>query len=352
MDLWKGFLPLPIILEWKIRFACKGPNFYILPETCANADFSFLSLNIGGTKMPNKIIADYLRLNYLYVDKYRFPAVWGYPRNTIPYSILRLIKKGRALFIIDNKEIEVKQDQIVYIPRGSELECKALEDDFTFISVRFTTTIPVDNVEIWSTGLGIKQVINCEDSIIHSYFDELVNIRMTDTLGKNLRLRAYLDLIMAYIIDFSRNISEEDQIEINKAYTKKCQLNCKTKEDIILRNNRPEIKMDVRVQTVIEYMIKHQYERIDLNQMSEMIEVSSSSLRRLFKRHTGKSPGEYIKDMKMMSVARRLLETNDRISQIAYDHGYNDPNYFSRQFKDNFGVSPQYYRNSSRYEVK
>ena len=75
---------------------------------------------------------------------------------------------------------------------------------------------------------------------------------------------------------------------------------------------------------------------------------SPSSLRRLFKEHTGKSPGAFVKDLRMTTAARRLLVTDQRISAIAYELGFDDPNYFARIFKSVFGVSPQEYRAASR----
>ena len=50
----------------------------------------------------------------------------------------------------------------------------------------------------------------------------------------------------------------------------------------------------------------------------------------------------------MMTAARRLLVTNERISTIAYEVGVDDANFFARFFKSVFGVSPQEYRAASR----
>ncbi|MEG0126989.1 MAG: helix-turn-helix domain-containing protein [Clostridia bacterium] len=49
-----------------------------------------------------------------------------------------------------------------------------------------------------------------------------------------------------------------------------------------------------------------------------------------------------------MNAARRLLKGEERISDIAYGVGYEQPNYFSRCFKEIFGLSPQEYRRRSR----
>lgn len=79
-----------------------------------------------------------------------------------------------------------------------------------------------------------------------------------------------------------------------------------------------------------------------------MADMSQSSLRRLFKEHTGKSSQDFVKDLRMMTAARQLLTSDKRVSAIAYKIGYDDFNYFSRTFKAVFGLSPQEYRRVSR----
>ena len=71
-------------------------------------------------------------------------------------------------------------------------------------------------------------------------------------------------------------------------------------------------------------------------------------MRRLFKEHTGKTPFEFMKELRMVTAARKLLATNKRVSTIAYELGYNDQNYFTRVFKSVFGISPDQYRKEAR----
>lgn len=81
--------------------------------------------------------------------------------------------------------------------------------------------------------------------------------------------------------------------------------------------------------------------------MSEIANVSASTLRRLFKAKTGKTIYAYVKEVKMTNAARRLLITNEPISAIAYALGYETPSYFAKCFKEVYGMSPQEYRKAS-----
>ena len=50
----------------------------------------------------------------------------------------------------------------------------------------------------------------------------------------------------------------------------------------------------------------------------------------------------------LVVAARRLLTSDQRVEEIAYEVGYDDPNYFSRLFRETYGVSPQTYRKNAR----
>lgn len=54
--------------------------------------------------------------------------------------------------------------------------------------------------------------------------------------------------------------------------------------------------------------------------------------------------GEY----RLTTAARKLPVSNANISEIAYSVGYEDSNYFIREFKVAFGMTPKQYRNIAK----
>lgn len=50
-----------------------------------------------------------VRINFLYVDKYSFGRAWYMPESKIPYSMLRYIISGKAIFFINGKELTVEK---------------------------------------------------------------------------------------------------------------------------------------------------------------------------------------------------------------------------------------------------
>ena len=79
-----------------------------------------------------------------------------------------------------------------------------------------------------------------------------------------------------------------------------------------------------------------------------MAELSKQRFSHLFKEQLGKAPMTYLKELRLTTAARKLLVTNDNISDIAYSVGYEDPNYFTREFKHAFGYTPNQYRKAAR----
>lgn len=62
---------------------------------------------------------------------------------------------------------------------------------------------------------------------------------------------------------------------------------------------------------------------------------------------TGKTPIEFIRVMRLKRAAQLLQESQLTVSEIAYEVGFNNPKYFRKYFKDEFGVLPSQYGSRS-----
>ena len=91
---------------------------------------------------------------------------------------------------------------------------------------------------------------------------------------------------------------------------------------------------------VLEYIDYHYTEELSLGKLSSMANMSSYYFCRLFKSLTGKSPTEYITLLRLNKATTLLQENKLNITEVAFSVGFNDSNYFSRQFKKYKKVSP------------
>jgi AraC-like DNA-binding protein len=77
---------------------------------------------------------------------------------------------------------------------------------------------------------------------------------------------------------------------------------------------------------------------------AQQLNLSDSYLGDLLKNETGMHAQEHIHQFIIEKAKNRLLQTNHTVSEIAYDLGFEYPQYFSRLFKKKTGVSPNKYR--------
>ncbi len=81
-----------------------------------------------------------------------------------------------------------------------------------------------------------------------------------------------------------------------------------------------------------------------LESLARRVHYSPDHLVRLFKRHLGVSPGEFVIRCRMEEAQRLLLFGGDSIGAIADMLGYTDAGYFTRQFTSRIGTPPSSFR--------
>lgn len=106
--------------------------------------------------------------------------------------------------------------------------------------------------------------------------------------------------------------------------------------------------MDSRVQMVADYIVLHPKEKYTPEKMANMVDLSKQRFSSLFKSGMGKAPMEYVKEIRLTTAARALLVSTCNVNDIAYEVGYEDANYFIREFKAAFGFTPNQYRMVAR----
>ena len=78
-------------------------------------------------------------------------------------------------------------------------------------------------------------------------------------------------------------------------------------------------------------------------QMQEALALSKSQLHRKLKALTNEAPGELLRNFRLKRAAQLLSQKSDTVTQIAYQVGFNDLSYFTKCFKELYGVVPSGY---------
>lgn len=93
-----------------------------------------------------------------------------------------------------------------------------------------------------------------------------------------------------------------------------------------------------------QYILTHVEEPIDIDTLTGNGGLSTAKFKQKFKEQIGMSTREFVNFAKVHSAKTRIANTNDSISDIAYDFSFSSVNHFKMVFKQYTGYSPKAYR--------
>lgn len=98
------------------------------------------------------------------------------------------------------------------------------------------------------------------------------------------------------------------------------------------------------VQAARAYLLHNYYERITLDDLSRRYSINKYYFQKLFKKHTGFTPNEFLILARLNHSKELLRTTNLPISQVAERVGVDNPSHFINLFKKHEGITPNAYR--------
>jgi AraC family transcriptional activator of pobA len=239
------------------------------------------------------------------------------PRRLTSYFIV-LIDSGSITYNLDLQEITLTDGHLlfampnqVFIPPHKIANLKyfkvlfdentlaLLPQQFPFlVNPLNSQTIIFDN----ATRERVRQVFEILNQILH------IDKRQTDT-----------EIILAYLNSLL--------VELNSAYFKNT-----TPINILNTNLSKFIEFKLMVET-------HLTDQPSVNAIAEKLALTTNSLYRIVKEYSGTSPKDFFTNRLMIEAQRKLQYSTLSVKELAYELGFNDPDYFSRSFKKCTGKS-------------
>ncbi len=93
-----------------------------------------------------------------------------------------------------------------------------------------------------------------------------------------------------------------------------------------------------------QFINEHQGDELSLGQVAKAVNMSSFYFCKLFKKVTGINYTDYLSRVRIEKAKNLLLNPNLRVSEIAYEVGFQSLTHFNRVFKKILGQSPTTYR--------
>lgn len=100
----------------------------------------------------------------------------------------------------------------------------------------------------------------------------------------------------------------------------------------------------LRLGEAISWIESYYRESLSLPDLARIGHMSPRTFTRRFRELKGCSPGEYITRLRIDEAKRLLAGTNQSVTEIAFEVGFGDSNYFARQFRQLVGSSPRAFR--------
>jgi YesN/AraC family two-component response regulator len=105
------------------------------------------------------------------------------------------------------------------------------------------------------------------------------------------------------------------------------------------------------IQKAIEIVEKNiDNTEFSVEELSHELNMSRVNLYKKLLSLTGKTPIEFIRIIRLKRAAQLLRESQLTVSEIAYKVGFNNPKYFTKYFKEEFGVLPSVYAQQANKE--
>lgn len=149
----------------------------------------------------------------------------------------------------------------------------------------------------------------------------------------------------------ARMLSESMQIDEHSPAFMTCHLNellLLLIRHSVMSEAEPELinAKEVDIMKATKYIYRNFNKPLTLDEVAGVAGLSPTYFSKKFKLLTGMGFKEYLNYIRLKHASAALLTTDNSITDIALEYGFNDSNYFKDLFKKEYGKSPREYRKS------
>jgi AraC family transcriptional regulator, transcriptional activator of pobA len=233
------------------------------------------------------------------------------PRRLTSYFIV-LVERGTITYKLDLQEITLTDGQLIFAMPNQIFTPPSKTDNLKYFKVLFddnTLALLPQQFPFLINPLNSQTII----------FDDVSRQRVRngfEILNQLLRIDKNItdtEIVLAYLNSLL--------VELNSAYFK-------SKEQINSFNTN--LSKFIEFKLVVE---THLTEQPSINTIADKLSLTTNSLYRIVKEYSGISPKDFFTNRLMMEAQRKLQYSNLSVKELAYELGFNDPDYFSRLFK-------------------
>lgn len=244
------------------------------------------------------------------------------------YEIYYLMSGKRTIFL-DNKVYNLEPGDLVMIPKR-EIHRTTYDD-----------TLNSDKIETQRVVLSFSDEF-LKDLIQAVGYENFVKCFQKKKITIPVNRRGYLEELFDQIL-----IEQKDE-DIISQYLCKCYceeiiiflMRCNEKKE----EEKPHLESDIDMEKAAQFISNHFDSQITLDMIAKKYCMSTSYFSKRFKSVTGFGFKEYLNTVRIRHACDLLLTTNQNITEISYQCGFTDSNYFGDAFRKAMNMSPRDYR--------
>lgn len=230
---------------------------------------------------------------------------------------------------VDFNTFETVQPTLFFVGPNQFLQIRQAGDDtgyFIFYNRDFYC-IQLHDEEVACDGLLFNNIANMPMTTVNKEEAVFINYLFTQMESEfNLRDAAQEEMIRTYL----------KQLFIKSVRLWKHQ----HLEDIVSKQNN-DLEFFRKFTRLVD---AHYKQKHSVSDYADMLSMAAKTITHKFKRLNLLQPNEIIKNRLVLEAKRLLAHTSMTAKEIAYELGYEDPAYFSRQFQIKTGESPSGFR--------
>ena len=263
-----------------------------------------------------------LKPRLLYAGELKKSGGWQEHPHSHRFCEIIFVVDGKGCTTVNGERLEFKKgDILIYNPQVEHYEESSLQEP---TEVMF---FALDKFEI--TDLPQNHLLPSDYSVIYNSEDcysaiyELFRKMINEFEAKN-----------DFYVEIAQNISRTILMYIFRVINY---------ADQGFNIHKPNTALEKAL-----LFIKDNYKsNISLEDVADACYINKYYLSHQFSKFKGMSVGRYLLNLKIEEAKRLLETTNLSVNEISERSGFNDPNYFSRSFKKETGLSPLQYRKAT-----
>ncbi|WP_274652131.1 AraC family transcriptional regulator [Paenibacillus humicola] len=240
-----------------------------------------------------------------FVDRRCFPG-WEITKQKIGFHDLTFVVEGKSNYYINEVQYTVEAGDVIYVPMNSIREAHTFKNNPMHSYAFNFNWLPSGSPKALPLRTVTKNAITGE---ILGYIKQFTHVWMSRQPGYIMQARALFMLIVHRLV-------------------------------MVSTINASGIKADPRVKKMMDYVIEHYHEELDISEAARIVNLHPVYFGKLFKKDTGHAFKQYL-NMIRINQAEMLLSTGGfSVTEVAERCGYHDISYFSNVFKSIKGYSP------------